>query len=333
VTVEPGDRRYHPPDELDSRARQILRAVIQEYVDTGEPVASNTLARQPGITLSPASVRSVLADLEALGYIDKPHTSAGRIPTDKGFRFYADVLVRLREVAGREKEMIDFHYDPTRGLSTPDVLLPETSRLLHSLTRYAGVVSTPRDGERFRTIEFVRLRENRVLAICILGSGVVKNRLLTVDFAVDQDDLNRASRYLADLLAEARTITEVRSALARELQSDRALYNDMTARALLLGSRAMAEEESPPGVVVEGETSLLGERTFADNVEKLRSLFKALEEKQRLMVLLEQTASAGELTLFIGEETGLQGGEGVAIVAAPIVEYTARALSRTLDEN
>jgi heat-inducible transcriptional repressor len=359
VSTAPGDNRIHPPDELDARARQILRAVVHEYLETGEPVASNALARQPGIPLSSASVRAVLADLEALGYLDKPHTSAGRIPTDKGFRFYADVLVRLRDVGGRDRELIDLQYDPARGLATPDVLLVDTSRLLHSLTRYAGLVSTPRENERFRTIDFVRLRENRILAVCVLGSGAVKNRLLTVDFLVTQDDLDRASRYLQELLSHAQTLREVREALARELQSDRALYDELTGRALVLGSRAVDIDTDSPSLVVEGETSLAGERTLAENVEKLRALFRILQEKQQLMGLLERTALAGELTLFIGDETGLDGADGVAVVASPyrrgedvlgaigvigptrmmygrvipIVEYTARMLSRTLDES
>lgn len=356
---DPVDNRYHPPDELDARARQILRAVVQEYVETGEPVASNTLARQPGIPLSSASVRAVLADLEALGYLGKPHTSAGRIPTDKGFRFYADVLVRFRQVVGRDKELIDSHYDISRSVATPDVMLADTSRLLHDLTRYAGIVSTPKENERFRTIDFVRLRENRLLAVCVMGSGAVKNRLLTVDFPVTQDELDRASRYLQELLAHAQTLREVREALARELQSDRALADELAARALILGSRAIDVEDTSPDVVVEGETALVGERTLAENVEKLRTLFRVLEEKQRLMGLLEKTVNAGELTLFIGDETGLEGAEGVVLIASPyrrgqdvlgavgvigparmlygrvipIVDYTARVLSRTLDEN
>ncbi len=359
VKVEPGDRRTHAPDELDGRARQILRAAIQTYVETGEPVASNTLARHAGIELSSASVRTVLADLEALGYLDKPHTSAGRIPTDKGYRFYTDVLVRLKEVAGRDKEMIDFLYDPARALATPDVLVADTSRLLHSLTRYASVVSTPRDGEQFRAIDFIRLRENRVLAVCVTGAGAVRNRLLAVDFPVDQGELDRASRYLTELLASARTLGDVREALARELLSDRAMADSLSARALVLGTRALEPETAASPLVVEGELSLVAEHTVAEDLAKLRTLFRALEEKQKLLSLLEQTADAGELTLFIGMETGLQGAEGLAVIATPyrrgeeilgaigvigpsrmaygrvipIVEYTARALSRTLEEN
>jgi heat-inducible transcriptional repressor len=362
VKVDLGDRRVHSADELDARARQILRAVVQEYVETGAPVASQTLAQMPGMSLSAASVRTVLADLEALGYIDKPHTSAGRVPTDKGYRFYVDVLVRFRQVAKGEKELIDQQFDPQRVMSTPDVLVQDASRLLHTLTRYAGVVSTPREDESFRTVDFIRLRENRVLAVCVTGAGAVRNRLLTVDFPVDQDELDRASRYLHGLLANARTLHDVREALARELASDRATADALSARALALGTRAVAIDTmlatNQPSVVVEGETSLLAEATLGDDVGRVRAMVRALDEKQRLAALLERAAEAGELTLFIGEETGLAGTDRLALIATPygragerlgaigvvgparmayarvipIVEYTARALSRTLDD-
>jgi heat-inducible transcriptional repressor len=359
VKVEAGDKRVYVATELDARARQILKAVVQEYVDTGEPVASGQLARQRGIVLSPASVRAVLADLEALGFLDKPHTSAGRIPTDKGFRFYADVLVRVRELVGKDKERIDQRYDATRGIAPHDVLMTDTSRLLHDLTRYAGVVSLPKDGERFRAIDFIRLRENRVLAVCVTGAGAVKNRLLTVDFPVDQNELDQASRYLNELLAQSVTLVEVRERVTQELQSDRIAYDSLAARALTLGSRALAADGERPDVVVEGETSLVTDGTLAEDLQKLRAMVKVLEEKERLLGLLSRAAEAGELTLYIGEEMGLDGAEGLAVVASPyrrgkdvlgaigvigptrmsygriipIVEYTAWALSRTLEES
>lgn len=369
VKPEPLERRHHPPDELDPRARQILRAVVQEYTETGEPVPSSSLAGQPGIALSSASVRAVLADLEALGYLEKPHTSAGRIPTDKGYRFYVDVLVRLRALGTRERELIDRRYDPHRGIDPPDRLVADASRLLHALTRWAGVASTPREDETFRTLEFVRLREDRVLAVCVTRSGAVRNRLLHLETSLGQEDLDRASRCLQSVLGEGRTLGEARAALARELESDRARYDQLLHQALELGARALADspevDERAPGqapgplVLLEGETSLIAEPTLADNVQDLRALFRALEEKARLAHLLERTAEARELTLFIGEETGLGPGAGLAVVAMPyarggevlgavgvigparmaygrvipVVEYTAQALSRSLEES
>lgn len=351
------ERRAQDPDELDPRSRQILRAVIREYVESGEPVASGVLAGHHGIALSPASVRSVLADLEALGYLDKPHTSAGRVPTEKGFRFYVDVLVRLRPIGGRDKELIDQRLDPLRGLASAEVMVADTSRLLHSLTRHAGLASTPKEEETFRSIQFLRVGEGRVLAVCLTGTGAVRNRLLLVEFPVDQDELDRASAYLSELLGAGSTLREVRAALARELHSERALYDRLCGRALVLGARALGgDDERSPGVVVEGEASLLSEPTLAESVEKLRAIFRALEEKERLLRLLERAAESGAPTLFIGAETGLAGAERLALVASPygrggdrlgavgvigparmvyarvipIVEYAARALSRTL---
>jgi heat-inducible transcriptional repressor len=352
------ERRVQRADELDPRARQILKAVVREYVETGEPVASLALAQKPGMSLSPASVRAVLADLEALGYLDKPHTSAGRVPTDKGYRFYVDVLVRLRQVTGRDRELIDQQFDPTRPVAPSDVLVQDASRLLHALTRHAAVVTRPRDEESFRAVDFLRLRENRVLAVCVTGTGAVRNRLLTLEFTVEQDELDRASRYLSEVLAHARTLGEARAAVARELQTDRARYDELCARALALGSRAFVEEplrDAAP-VVVEGGATLVAEAALGESRDRLRAVMSALEEKQRLAALLERAVGSGELVLYIGEETGLAGAEGIAVVASPygqgmgalgvigparmayarvipLVEYTARALSRTLEES
>lgn len=349
------------PDELDTRARKILRALVEEYGETGEPVASQSLARQPGIVLSPATVRAVLGDLEALGYLDKSHASAGRVPTDKGFRFYADALVRMRQVPRSQRTLIDQRYDASQGLDPTDIILASTSRLLHTLTHHTGLVSTPHVQERYRALDFVRLRENRVLAVFVSESGQVRNRLLTVDFAVDQDELDRVSRYLKDVLGDGLTMPLLRDALAAQLSDDRALVDALQARALKLGVQAIAPQASgaaPVMVVVSGEASLLNDARLAADLDKLRELFKAIEDKQRLARLLDRAAESGEITLFVGEETGMGGKGDVALVAAPygtpnrtlgaigvigparmaygrvipVVDYTARALSRTFED-
>lgn len=349
------------PDELDARARKILRALVEEYGETGEPVASQSLARQPGIVLSSATVRAVLGDLEALGYLDKAHASAGRVPTDKGFRFYADALVRLRQVPQAQRNLIDQRFDASQGLDSTDVVLASTSRLLHTLTRHAGLVSTPRAQESYRALDFVRLRENRVLAVFVTESGRVRNRLLTVDFAVDQDELDRVSRYLKDVLGDGMTVPVLRDALAAQLGDDRAQVDALQARALKLGAQALAPQVSgapPVVVVVSGEASLLDDPRLAADLDKLRRLFKDIDDKQRLARLLDRAAESGEITLFVGEETGMGGKGDVALVAAPygtpdrilgaigvigparmaygrvipVVDYTARALSRTFED-
>jgi len=357
--LEPGAPGRRAAEELDARARRILRAVVRGYAETGEPVASLTLARQPGIDLSAASVRAVLADLEALGYLDKPHTSAGRIPTEKGYRLYVDALVRLQPVGARERDVIDARYDPARGVEPADDLLARTPALLHALTRLAGVASPPDADEPVRTVEFVRLREDRVLAVCVTRGGAVRNRLLQIDFAIDQPELDRASRYLAERLREGEggTLGALREALLAELATERARADEAARRALELGARALEPEPDRPGLVLEGGASLVQEPTLAD-VEQVRRTMRALEEKQRIASLLARAAEAGELMLFIGRETGIEGADALAVVASPyggagtvlgaigvigparmaygrvipIVEYTARALLRVLGE-
>lgn len=349
------------PDELDSRARQILRALVEAYGETGEPIASQALARQPGIVLSSASVRAVLGDLEALGYLDKPHASAGRVPTDKGFRFYANVLVRMRQVPPSQRELIDQRLDPARALAPTDLRLTDTSRLLHALTRHAGIVSTPHADERYRALDFVRLRENRVLAVFVSETGQVRNRLLVTDATSTQEELDRVSRYLKDLLGDGATLDELRQTLEAQLLDDRAQADALQATALQLGAQALSPEApaAPAALVlVAGEASLLQDPRLSADLDKLRGLFKAIEDKQRLSRLLDRAAESREVTLFVGEETGLAGEGDVAMVAAsygtperilgaigvigparmaygrviPIVDYTARALSRTFEQ-
>lgn len=349
----------HPPDELDKRARQILSALIHEHASSGGPVPSSQLAALPGIGLSSASVRSVLADLEALGYLDKPHTSAGRVPTDKGFRFYADVLVRFRPVGSKQRELIDQSYDPRRALLPSGQRIADTSRLLHHLTRYAGLASTPRNDEQIRALEFIQLREDRVLAVLVSQNGTVQNRLLQLEQPLGQKELDEASAFFADLLGEGKSLPELREQLQIELDSERLAYDQLAAQALRLGAQLLESSDPQlPQIVLMGETALATEPTLSESVEQLRGLFRALKHKTRLNNLLFRAQEAGELTLFIGEETGLSSGASLSVVASPysrageilgsigvigpssmlysriipLVEYTAQALSKSLDE-
>lgn len=302
-----------------------------------------------------------MSDLEALGYLDKAHASAGRVPTDKGFRFYAKALVRLRQVPQSKRLLIDERFDATKGLDPTDVMLASTSRLLHTLTQHAGLVSTPPAEETFQALDFVRLRENRLLAVFVSESGQVRNRLLTVDFEVEQSELDQVSRYLKEVIGDGQSLEGLRAALERALQDDRASIDRLQARALELGVKALAPSgtgTAPVVVVVSGEASLLDDPRLSADLDKLRELFKVIENKQRLARLLEQAATSREITLFVGEETGIAGRGDIAFVAAPygtpdrilgaigvigparmaygrvipIVDYTARALSRTFED-
>lgn len=344
-------------EELDLRGQKVLKAIIQEHIATGEPVGSRTLSERPELPLSSATLRSVMGDLEALGLLHKPHTSAGRVPTEKGYRYYVDALVKLREPAPGEKDAIEGDLARQRD---PGALPHDVSRLLAGLTHHAGLVAVPREATgTYRHIEFVRLREDRVLAILVTQAGLVQNRLITVDFPVSQADLERASRYLDELL-QATPLDKLAARIRAQMREERAQADALSRTALRLGAEAVAEVEGERKreLVVEGAGTLLEEPALAD-LDKLRQLFRALEEKEKILKILDRAVQAGRVSIFIGAETELGKQGEVAIVASPygqggtvlgtlgvigpmrmnyakvipVVQYTARVLSRVLEES
>ncbi|MFN7131899.1 MAG: heat-inducible transcriptional repressor HrcA [Myxococcales bacterium] len=338
-------------DELGNREREVLRAVIREYVATGEPVGSAAIAAD--IATSSATVRNVMADLEELGYLEKPHTSAGRVPTDRGYRYFVDALVQLKQPSRNERDLIEQRLPQIAG---PDELLRETSRLLSSLSHHAAVVTTPALTQSLlRRIEFVKLREGRVLAVLVSDSGLIQNRLLTVDFPVSAEELIRAGNYLSELLS-AGTLEAVRERISADLAREQSELDALMRKALSLGQQALGGADRPQKEVhIEGQGSLLEAPEFSD-VARIRALFRALEEKTKLLAVLDHTLTAGEIKIFIGTETEFSADTGVSVVAAPyvteagvvgclgvigptrmnysrvisLVDYTARVVSKVL---
>jgi len=301
------------PDELGERERGVLRAVIQEHIATGGPVGSQHLTRRGEFEVSSATLRNVLADLEALGFLEKPHTSAGRVPTDRGYRFYVDTLLRLREPNPRDRELIQAGIPHDAGLEDA---YQDASRVLHSLTQHAGVVVTPRiEKAVIRRIEFVRLRENRVLAILVGPAGQVQNKAFTVDFTVTSEELIRASNYLSELLDKV-PLEEAPVRLREEMELDQALYNELTAKALKLGAAATEVSASSDRVLIEGTGSFLEHPEFAD-IERMRALFRTLGEKHKLLALLDRVQLAREMQLFIGAESDFSSAGDVTVIASP----------------
>jgi len=339
--------------EISKRDREILRAIIHDFISSGEPVGSQAIA--PRCDLSPATVRSAMADLEELGYLAKPHTSAGRVPTDKGFRLYVDSLLRVRAPAPKDRERIESGVQPA---ALPD-LLADTGRLLHEITHHTALVVAPQlDQDLFRRIEFVQLREDRILAIFVSQAGVVQNRLITVDFPIARGELEYAANYLNEKLGEL-TLEQVHERLRAEREAEQALYDQLQQKALQLARAAFADQGLPePEVRVEGEASFLDDPAFAADVEKMRKLFSALARKDRVLHVLRRVMEAREVRIFIGAESELLDVPGLAVVAAPytqgekvlgalavvgptrmnygrvipLVEYTARAVSRTFGD-
>lgn len=296
------DDRRQDHDDLAPRHLAVLRSVVRRHVATGEPVGSVAVAREPAITLSPASVRAVMAELEERGLLAQPHTSAGRVPTDEGYRVFVDRLVRRPRVSAAQARALDDALAAHRG----DVaeLLDEASRQLSSASRQVGLVVLP---ELRRVViehlEFVRLDERRVVAILVARSGVVHNRVLTVDEDLDQAELDRIGASLTAELG-GRTLPQMRAALQARLLEERARYDRLMRAGLALGSRAVEAEDIDADVHVQGVANLLQSPEFAD-LDVARALFRTLEDKRTLVDLLTRVMDGEGVRVVIGSENPL----------------------------
>lgn len=341
-------------EELDDRAQAVLRAVVQEFISSGDPVGSQHLARRGEFEVSPATMRNVLSELEALGYLEKPHTSAGRVPTDQGYRFFVDTLLQLQAPSAAEQQAIESGLSGLGG--GIEERLQEAGKVLHLLTHHAGVVLIPRPSAGvLQRIEFVRLSDERALAILVGQAGQVQNKLVMIDRSITGEDLVRAANYLNDLLRTVTSIEDVRSRILQELELQRTQYDEVVARALKLGAAA-TDISSSERVVIEGTGSFLEAPEFADDVRRMRALFKALDEKHKLLSLLDRVQRAREMQIFIGAESEFGSQGDVTVIASPygtaeqvlgtvgvigptrlnyrrvipLVNFTARVLSKAL---
>jgi heat-inducible transcriptional repressor len=296
--------------ELLYRSRRILYAAVTEYITSGEPVGSRKLARRYGLDVSPATIRNELADLEEQGYLVQPHTSAGRVPTDKGFRAFVDALVRMRDVQPEDKAaLLGRMSQLTPGV---DDLPREAGRLLSSLTGGAAVVHTPPPTEqRVTQLRFLPLRAGQLLAVLVTNRGTVENRVVSVAREPDASELERLHNYLTPLLGE-RTLSELRAHVARAASDER---SEFTERARQMVEATALAGSAPRAVVIEGQTRLLGQPDFA-SVEKMRGVLNVLEERERLLELLDRTLAAGGVQVLIGAETQLVEAQDLALITA-----------------
>jgi heat-inducible transcriptional repressor len=299
--------------ELGRRERDILRALVQDYIQTGEPVASQPLLARHELECSPATVRNVMADLEALGFLAKPHASSGRVPTQRGYRLFVDTLLHIRPPPPAERERIEkLAHEAPQDL---DATLGGTVQLLHSLSHHAGVVTTPRPvTDPIRQLEFVRLRENRVLVVFVSDAGLVTNKILMLDLPMAPGELEQAQNYLNEQLRRG-PVDGLRERILAEMREDQSALQQLVAKALALAEQAFGQGE-PAGVRVEGEESFLEAPEFAD-VHKARALLKAFAEKDRILRLLDRVMRAREVRIFIGAESEFAADPDVSVVAAP----------------
>jgi heat-inducible transcriptional repressor len=336
-------------DMLDPRAQHLLKALVERYIVEGQPVGSRVLSRQSGLELSPATIRNVMADLEELGYIASPHTSAGRVPTPKGYRFFVDSLMVTKPL-----EQVEIHrLEGELVADRPQQLLNAAASLLSQLTHFAGVVMTPKRHEAsFRHIEFLRLSARRVLLIIVTSEGDVQNRILHTDRPYTHSQLVEATNFFNQHYA-GQPYDAVRSLLADELKSLREDIVGLMTAAVEVGGAALNEGEE---LVVTGEKNLLSASDLASNMDRLRRLFELFEQKTSLLHLLDLSQRAQGVQIYIGGESGLvpldecsvvtapyeQGGRVIGTLGVigptrmayerviPIVDITARLLSNAL---
>lgn len=337
---------------LTDRARILLKTLVERYITEGEPVGSRTLSKHSGLDLSPASIRNIMADLEDLGFVISPHTSAGRIPTPKGYRFFVDRLLTVRPLESIARSQMEHQLAP----NDPQKLITSASNLLSELTQFAGLVLAPRRNPAFRQVEFLSLSDKRVLLIIVTQEGEVENRVLVTDRSYSQSQLVESGNYFNHHFAGL-TFDQVKLKLKEELGK---LRDDMTrllSAAVDAGSEAMESGREP--VVVSGSRNLLNVEDLSANVHNLRKLFDAFEQKTTLLQLLEQSRSAQGVQIFIGGDSELLPLDECSMVTAryevdgqvvgtlgvvgptrmayerviPIVDITARLLSNALSQH
>ena len=295
---------------LSERAQILLKTLVERYIAEGQPVGSRALSRYSGLDLSPASIRNIMADLEEMGFIASPHTSAGRIPTARGYRFFVDTLLKIKPLDTLQINQLEgqLHAENTQKLVT------SASQILSDLTRFAGVVMTPRRSAGFRHIEFLKLSETRILLILVTPEGDVQNRIIFTEKPYLPSELVEAANILNQNYAGL-TFDEIRKRVQDELKQLREDMTRLMTAALDAGSEAASE--SSEKVVISGEGNLLDIEELSSNMTNLRKLFEMFERKTGLLQILDISSRAHGVQIFIGGESGLVPLDECSVVTAP----------------
>lgn len=299
---------------LDQRAQTLLKTLIERYIADGQPVGSRTLSRFSGLDLSPATIRNVMSDLEAMGFVASPHTSAGRIPTPRAYRLFVDTMLTvspLEEAVHRLASQVQTRLQP----AGPQQLVASAAQVLSNLSQFAGVVLTPRRSQIFRQLEFMRLSDKRVLLIIVTPDGDVQNRIILTDKDYSPSQLVEAANYLNAQFA-GHSFDDVRAHLRGELDELRSDMSTLMQAAVEAGSDAMADNPLE-SVLISGERNLLGIEDLSSNMDRLRKLFDVFESKTSLLQLLDISSRAQGVQIFIGGESTLVPIEEMSVVTAP----------------
>jgi heat-inducible transcriptional repressor len=301
-------------EQLNERSRNILRLIVESYVETGAPIGSRTLSRQMGLDLSPATIRNVMADLEEQGLLFAPHTSAGRLPTDLGLRLFVNGLLEHGNLTAADRHHIESQC-AAAGRSLPQVL-EEASSMLSGLSHCAGLVVAPKLQEPLKHIEFVSLGPGRALVVMVTRSGIVENRVIDIPAGLPPSSLVEASNYLSARLV-GRSLSEAAADVRREMTAQKAELDILTRKVVELGLANWAGEDRHGALIVRGQAQLLEDVSAMEDLERIRQLFALLEAKETFLNLLQMTDSAEGVQIFIGSESELFGLAGCSMVIAP----------------
>ncbi|GGA75913.1 heat-inducible transcription repressor HrcA [Arenimonas soli] len=300
--------------DLDPRARRLLRTLIAQHIRDGEPVGSRTLAKRSGLDVSPATIRNIMSDLEEIGLVSAPHTSAGRIPTAQGYRVFVDSLLPMKPLQDTEVQQLRALLPAGAGTQA---LLSNTSELLSAMSQFVGVVTVPQRSQfAFRHIDFVPLDGQRILVILVFTDNEVQNRIISPRRTYTTSELEQTANYLNAHFA-GQPLAEIRARLLRDLRDTRSEMEQLLSAAVELSEQALGGGgSSPEDMLLAGQTRLMGVQDLSD-MERLRDLFEAFSRKREILQLLEGTLKAQGVRVFIGEETGLAQLDACTVVTAP----------------
>ena len=299
-----------------TRIKNILQTVIIQYIYAGEPVGSGMVSKRHIPRLSPATIRHIMSEMEEMGYLMQPHASAGRIPTDKGFRFYVDSILKIKELPQSEREKINARCQRSQEIEN---IMSDASSIMSSLSNCMGVVLAPKfDNVFIKHIEFIRLGRTQVMMLLVSNSAIVQNYIVRIEEDLKQHDLERMSAYL-NSIAKGLTLRKLKKKIIEEMRKEKTLYDWLMAKALKLSKAALDEgkNRNAGNIYVEGKANIFDQPEFIEDAEKMKLLFKTFEEKSVLVKVLDKAMDANGVQIFIGPESGFDEIRECSVVTAP----------------
>lgn len=302
--------------ELSHLSKQIFKSVIESYLKTGEPVGSETLSKKLGINISASSIRSIMANLQKEGLLFAPHVSAGRLPTDKGMRYFVDGLLEFGRLSKVERETIK-NKCQSKGISFEDIL-NEASKTLSGLSKCAGFVVAPKYQNKIKHIEFIKLSSNQIMSIVVNENGLVENRILDSTNDYDEQTLRQVSNYLNSKFS-GNTIDEIKKIISNEIENSQLELNTISKKLVQEGIIELVPDSEAPYIFLHGQSSLLEDEIVTKDLDRMRTIFDDIENKSYFLNILESTSKGGGVQIFIGAQNFLFNHSGLSMIMAPYI--------------